>query len=135
MFLQEVAQVAQAAQVASQQFDPLGSAFIPAQFTASTLVVWLIDLLKRSPWFPWMTKHTSGINRFAAIVGAALTSAGIHFAITPTSDGYTMAITGISLVAFFHFIEGFAVSIASQQTVLKVYQITNLLRNIAGEKD
>lgn len=101
-----------------------------SQLTGSSLVVWSIDYLKRSDKFPWLTKETEKLNQLAAAIGAAITAAGIHFVIEPTSvaGGYTIAISGLTFGAIWHFF----ISLASQQTILKVYQTVNVLRDIAN---
>src|SRR5262245_47913538 len=106
----------------------MGTDLIPAQFTVSSVVVWAIDLLKRAKWFPWLSVETESLNRFAACIGAAITSAGIHFALEPAAEGqWTMHITGLSIWSITHFGKGFLVAIVTQQTVLKAYQMINLL--------
>lgn len=125
----------QAAQAVAQSIpDAMSPTLVPAQFTGSTLVVWLIDWMKRSDKIPFLNESTAGLNRLCAVIGAAITAAGIHFSMESTAAGvYTVSIANISFETITHFIQGFAVSIATQQTILKVYQITNTLRKIAGE--
>ena len=125
----------QAAQAVAQAIpDAMSPTLVPAQFTGSTLVVWLIDWMKRSNKIPFLNESTAGLNRLCAVIGAAITAAGIHFSMEATSAGvYTISLANISFETVTHFIQGFAVSIATQQTILKVYQITNTLRKIAGE--
>ena len=127
--------VAQA--VADAVLDPMALNALPAQFTASTIVVWVIDALKRSNWFSFMSKDTGRINQVAAVIGAMVTSAGIHFGLEPSSSAgtYSFVITGLSLAALAHFVSGTFVSLASQQTLLKAYQVTNVLRDIAAKLD
>jgi len=130
MFLQQVVQTA--SQAVSNDLTMM-PALIPAQFTGSTIVVWIIDWLKRSDKIKFLNSETASLNRAAAVIGAAITAAGIHFALEPAAIGgtYTLTITGLSIASLFHFSEAFLVSIASQQTILKIYQITNVLRKIA----
>lgn len=106
---------------------------LPAQFTGSTIVVWIIDWLKRSNRVSFMNENSGDINRIAAVIGATITAVGIHFALEPAATGetYTLTITGLSIATVYHFIEAFTISIASQQTILKLYQITNTLRKIS----
>jgi len=125
----------QAAQAVAQSIpDAMSPTLVPAQFTGSTLVVWLIDWMKRSDKISFINEHTAGLNRLCAVIGAAITAAGIHFSMESTSAGvYTVSIANISFETVTHFLQGFLVSIATQQTVLKIYQITNTLRKISDK--
>ncbi len=102
---------------------------------SSTFVVWIIDLLKRTEWFPWLGRETLRANQIAAVIGAIITAAGIHFVMEPAVETgtYTMHITGLSLANLWHLMEGVASSVVTQQGVLMAYQGRNLLRKIAGE--
>lgn len=99
-----------------------------SQLAGSSLVVWLIDYLKRTPYFPLLTKDTQIANQIAAVIGAALTAAGIHFVVEPSAvaGSYTIAVTGLTFAGITHFL----ISLASQQTLLKVYQGVGALREI-----
>ena len=72
-------------QLASHIADEMAMNYLPVQFTASTMVVWVIDMLKRANWFPWMTADTGAINRAAAVIGAAATAVGIHMTLEPST--------------------------------------------------
>jgi|SRR5262245_2090135 len=135
MFLSQAAQAVQTVTQAAAVDTTMMPALIPAQFTGSTIVVWLIDWMKGSKRFPWLTSETANLNRIAAVIGAAITAAGIHFALEPVAANgtWTLTITDLSISSVFHFLEAFTVSIASQQTILKIYQITNTLRKIADK--
>jgi len=55
---------------------------LPYQIGISAIVVWLLQLAKNSPWFPWVTANTTKLNRAIAVVLAFLTSVGFHFTMT-----------------------------------------------------
>ena len=114
--------------------DSMNMNSIPAQFTSSTIIVWAIDAMKRSDRFLWLSKETTRLNQLAAVLGAAITSVGIHFVLEPTSTAgvYTFTITGLSVVAIAHFLSGFLMSLVGQHTILKGYQAVNVLREIAS---
>ena len=114
--------------------DAMSPTLVPAQFTGSTLVVWLIDWMKRSNKISFINENTAALNRICAVIGATITAAGIHFSMEATATGvYTISLSNISIETVTHFIQGFLVSIATQQTILKVYQITNTLRKISDK--
>ena len=52
---------------------------LPYQIGISAIVVWILQLAKNSPWFPWITANTDKLNRGLAILLAFLTSVGFHF--------------------------------------------------------
>jgi hypothetical protein len=55
---------------------------ISNQVGVSVAVVYLIQLLKSSPWFPWITQHTDQLNRWISVIAAFATSVGFQFAFT-----------------------------------------------------
>ena len=55
---------------------------ISSQLGVSVGVVYAIQLLKKSPWFPWIAQHTDTLNRAVSMVAAFLTSVGFQFAFT-----------------------------------------------------
>jgi len=113
--------------------DPMNPQLLPEQFVFSTFVVWAIDALKRAKWFPWLDVDTEKINRAVACFAAALTAASIHFVMEAGEEtgSYTIHLTGMTLDNVWHFTKGFAIAIASQQTILVGYQIRNLLRDVS----
>lgn len=106
---------------------------LPEQFTFSTFMVWAIDSLKKSNWFPWLDENTEKLNKIAAVVAAGITAVSIHFVMEPGAVDLKHVVIQLSMSidGLWHFIKGFAIAIASQQTILKAYQITNTLRDIA----
>jgi hypothetical protein len=115
-----------------------GFALLGGHFFGASFVVWLIDWLKRTPGFTLLTEETKRLNQAAAVIGAAITAAGIHFAFEPqalqdAAGHYRIAIdiAGLTFANFLHFVGGFGVSITTQQFVLKVYQIAGALRKLS----
>jgi len=118
--------------------DPFMPELLPYQFTLSTFTVWAIDLLKRSHWFPWLTKETTKLNTIAGVLGAALTAAGIRFVLQSSdvlAGEYVIHISGLTALGLWHFIKGFCISMATQQTILKLYQATAALQSIVWGKE
>lgn len=78
-------------------------------FTSSAIVVWLIQQVKASKYFPWITAETTKINRVASAILAMLTSAGLGWAWTPAThtlviSNLTWAVVGL---AVWHSIQHF----------------------------
>jgi hypothetical protein len=55
---------------------------ISNQVGVSVAVVYLIQLLKNSSWFPWISRHTDKLNSWISVVAAFTTSVGFQFAFT-----------------------------------------------------
>src|SRR5208337_605218 len=67
------------------------------QFTVSAIVVTVINWLKASQYFPWITKEKTTLLRLLSVLGAAATSVGITWAWNPAM--HSLTITGITLTA------------------------------------
>ena len=68
------------------------------------MVSLLIQWLKKSPWFGWITPATSArIQTQFGFLAAFLTAAGIHFAVSGSildGGGASLTVTGLSINAF-----------------------------------
>jgi len=68
------------------------------------MVSMLIQWLKKSPWFGWITPATSArIQTQFGFIAAFLTAAGIHFAVSGSildGGGASITVTGLSINAF-----------------------------------
>lgn len=67
---------------------------IPAQevhttstFAASAVVVWLLQIIKKSEKIPWITKETAKINRIVAVLLSGVAALGVTWTFTPTANG------------------------------------------------
>lgn len=111
---------------------PMDQNFAWAQLTSSTMAVWVIDWLKASNWFPFINQNTWRVNRAAGIIAAALTAAGIHLALASgTVEGtYTITVTGLTGAAAWEFAKGFAISMASQETILNMRQAIKSMKSL-----
>lgn len=67
------------------------------QFTMSAIIVTVINWLKASRYFPWITKEKTTLLRLLSVLGAAATSVGITWAWNPAA--HSMTITGLTLTA------------------------------------
>jgi len=67
------------------------------------MISFLIQWLKKSPWFGWITPQTSArIQTQFGFIAAALTTVGIHFAISGSvldGGGASITVTGLSVNA------------------------------------
>jgi hypothetical protein len=66
------------------------------QVTTAGVVVFLINWLKKSPMFPWITAESGRLLRILAIIGAGVGAVGIHYTWNP--EAHALTITGLSLV-------------------------------------
>jgi hypothetical protein len=65
----------------------------------------LIEALKGSNWFPWLTMETKNLNRIVGIITAGLITVGIHFTWTE-STGDTAGILSIAIPTIPTFAHG-----------------------------
>jgi len=70
---------------------------VMTQVTLSAVTVAVINWLKASPYFPWITKEKVALVRVLSVLGAALTSVGIAWVWDPAA--HSLTITGLSLAA------------------------------------
>ena len=64
-----------------------------SQLTASALVVYAIEQLKRSHWFPWITAESKVLARLLSGVGAAVSAFGVHTAMEGSAGvGWSLTI-------------------------------------------
>jgi len=86
-----------------------------SQFTASALIVMVINGLKKNPKFSWMSMHTPAINRTVAIVAAFVAALGIHM--TFDKSGGVLTITGLTMVGMLQMGVAWFKSFIWQQTI------------------
>ena len=53
---------------------------IAHQLAVSGILVWVIQLLKKSRWFTWIRCDTDTVNRVASLIGALVATVGLQFA-------------------------------------------------------
>lgn len=82
---------------------PIGNADIFGwQVALSALITFVLEHLKQSSWFPWLSQQTEGWNRIASVVLAAIGAVGIHAEFDATAG--TLVITGLTLGGLLHFV-------------------------------
>ncbi len=86
-----------------------------SQFTAAAVVVYALQMLKKSAWFPWFDQSTTSLNRVFSAVGALVSAVGVGVAFAPVvgvEGAYTISLTGITLsgiaLGAWHWINQFA---------------------------
>lgn len=90
----------------------LGLDNLAATGTTAVAVTMLLQALKNSPLFPWITRETQRLNFAVGVLVAGLSAAGIHFAWDPHSGSALITINTHLLWAWF-------LQWAGQQTAYK----------------
>ncbi len=96
----------------------MDSSLILSQFTASALIVWVIEQLKRAGWCRWIRADTDVLNRIIAWLAAGAAAAGIHF--TFDSDAGVLTIGGLTLANVAHSLWQWLTSGAMQETLYRM---------------
>lgn len=90
-----------------------------SQLTISTIVVVVMEHLKRATWFPWLKAEGDKMNRAIAALMAAITAVGIHYTYDASAAGGTLVFTGISWAALGHGVWHWLQSYATQEVIYK----------------
>jgi hypothetical protein len=90
---------------------------IVSQVTLSTVVVVVMEWLKKAQWFPWLSAQSDKVNKVLGALLAAVTAVGIHY--TYDASTATLTFTGISLAALGHALWHWLQSYAVQETIYK----------------
>jgi hypothetical protein len=79
--------------------DPTTNAFA-TQVTVSGIIVALMQWLKNSKWFPWLTAESSKVNSFVAAAAAAAGAIGVHLAWNHGAipGTYMIEVSGLTLM-------------------------------------
>jgi hypothetical protein len=88
--------------------DPTG-----VQVTGAMIIVWFIQELKKSKYFPAVTIDTVKVNRVLGAIGALLTGAAIHWVWDPVA--HSLLITGITASAVASFTWSFLQQFVGQE--------------------
>lgn len=87
------------------------------ELVVNAVTVFLLQLLKNSKWFPWLTTESAKLNRWIAIVAAGLASIGVNSTFDHTTG--TLVITGLTLISIWHGLCQWVVSFVGQQVIFK----------------
>lgn len=96
------------------------------QVTTAGVVVFVINWLKKSPLFPWITDQNGRLLRMLAVAGAGIGAVGIHYTWNP--EAHSLTFTGLSLVGI---LTAAAIWLKSFVTQEIIYQSTS--KNALGE--
>lgn len=101
------------------QVDPQNSAnlasIVLSTITSSALVVWIMQMLKKSRWFKWVEEGRPVMNRCTAAVGALAGHLGITF--TWNAANHSLGIEGLYFATILHFIWQWANQYALQEII------------------
>ena len=80
--------------------DPLvvpATSDLSAHVTMGAVIVYLIEYLKRSHWFPWLDSYTVNLNKAVSAILAAIAAFGIGWVIqSPVEGTYVITLTGLT---------------------------------------
>ena len=63
-------------------------------FAASAVVVWVLQMVKKSEKVPWITKETAKINRIVAVLLSGVAALGVTWVFAPAANGgHTLSIS------------------------------------------
>lgn len=82
------------------QTPEIPSSEILSTFTASAMVVSVIQWLKNTKWVPFVNQHSAGLNRVLSWLAAFVSGVGIHYHYDATVGALT--ITGLTAGAIVH---------------------------------
>jgi hypothetical protein len=90
---------------------------LSAQVVISAVVVWALQLAKKSPLVPWLNTETAKLNRMVAVAASLFSSVGIHFTYSVTQG--VLTITGLTLAGVGAFFWHWLTSFVSQQLIFQ----------------
>lgn len=90
---------------------------VGVQLSWAVINAYVIQWLKKANFIPGVTFDTANINRVIAILFAAAASSGIGIVYDKSAGN--LLITGISIVAIYHFISGTVQQFALQHAIYK----------------
>jgi hydrogenase-4 membrane subunit HyfE len=90
-----------------------------SHITTSGVVVFLINWLKKSSLFPWITAEQKNLLRVLALAGAAVGAVGIHYTWNPVQ--HSLLIEGLSLMGILTAAIAWLKSFVTQEII---YQAT-----------
>ena len=90
---------------------------LSAQVVISAVVVWLIQLAKKSQRIPWISAETSKLNRLIAVLTSCCSAVGIHISFSAAAG--TLVITGLTLTGVLTFFWHWLTAFVSQQLIFQ----------------
>ena len=90
-------------------------------FAINAVIVWLIQKVKLTKWFPSITTETQKLNKILSAVAATLASAAIVFSFANPEQGtYVLTVTGLTLANFVNFMTTAVVNYVGQKLIFKI---------------
>ncbi len=90
-------------------------------FAINAVIVWLIQKVKLSEWFPSISTETQKVNKIISAIAATLASAAIVFTFTNPAPGtYILTGTGITLANVVNFFVTIVVNYMGQKLIFKL---------------
>lgn len=91
---------------------------VVTQFTGAMGIVWVIQELKKSGWFPHLTMNTAQLNRVASALGALAAGAAIHW--HWDSATATLTLSGLTASAIATFLWGAMQQFVGQEMIYQL---------------
>jgi hypothetical protein len=88
---------------------------ISTQITASAVIVWVMQKLKNSNRFPWLSQYTWLANRTVSIIVSGAMALGIHADFDPVKG--VLAISGLTYISLMHGLGDWLRSAVIQQLI------------------
>lgn len=100
------------------------SNIVLTQFTVSTVIVFVLQALKKWKYFPWLNEQSKRVTRVVAAIASAAAGVGIHAQWNHAAG--VLTISGLSLTAVVSFLWIWLKSHAMQEGIYRLYQVTNV---------
>jgi hypothetical protein len=97
---------------------------VMSHVTSAAISVALINWLKKSSWFPWITQEKTKVMRLAAYVTAAVGAVGIHYTWNPAAR--TLSFDIPTVASMFAIAVAYVKSFAMQEITYQATRGTNL---------
>lgn len=73
---------------------PAAEMHTTSTFAASAVVVWVLQIIKKSEKIPWITKDSAKINRLVAVFLSGVAALGVTWVFAPAANGgHTLSIS------------------------------------------
>lgn len=90
-----------------------------APIALSFVSVWVLEKLKGIKSLPFITEHSTGLNRLIGVLMASLSAAGIEW---QWNDDGSLLITGLTMLGIGHFAASAITQLVFQESAYFTYQ-------------
>jgi hypothetical protein len=94
----------------------MDASILTNQVVVSSIIVGLLQWLKKAPWFPLLSKETQNLNRVIAILLSFLAALGVH---TTFANG-VLTVTGLTTMGILTAGYNWIFSFVTQQGLFKL---------------